>query len=254
MNLNFQKDESLIGNEVYIRTIPSQLDKERDGKPWLAYVGQKTEDKDRTYGKQFESIEQLHLVKFPYYWDKCIHKVFNNHPDFGCVKRDDSIGNDYTNDSDERFIFNCSIEEAKLLLEKAVRIVTGTQCMPVRPQFNPYSYQKRFANKFRVCKGNRFLLAAKCRSGKTLMTYFGCKTAGYRNVLVISYFSSPIEGWINDCYKYDNGYIAIHANNTENPGWVEQLKIAEANKDNYFLITTAQFFADKHKNSNIIKS
>ena len=140
------------------------------------------------------------------------------------------------------------------IVRSSIEKVSGIQCMPVRPPFKPYSYQKKFAEKFVVCKGKRFLLAAKCRSGKTLMTYYACKTAGYRNVLVISYFSSPIEGWIGDCYKFDNGYIAIHANNDKNPGWVEQLKNAEEKGHKYFLITTAQFFDGRHKNANIIKS
>ena len=113
------------------------------------------------------------------------------------------------------------------IVRSSIEKVSGVQCMPVRPPLNPYSYQKRFAEKFCVSKGRRFLLAAKCRSGKTLMTYYACKTAGYCNVLVISYFSSPIDGWIGDCYKFDNGYVAILANNNTNPGRAEHLKKAE---------------------------
>ena len=71
-----------------------------------------------------------------------------------------------------------------------------------RVSLTPNPYQQQFVDKARTDYTD-FLLAAKCRAGKSVMVLSHILDKGHNVSLVVSRFKSPSQSWINDIKTFD---------------------------------------------------
>ena len=66
-------------------------------------------------------------------------------------------------------------------------------------------HQKKFVEKILSSweQWTEFLLFAKCRGGKSIMTLSTIVDAGVKETLIVSRFNSPKQSWFNDCDRFD---------------------------------------------------
>ena len=72
-----------------------------------------------------------------------------------------------------------------------------------KPELTPHKHQKDFLAKAQA-EYLDFLLHAKCRSGKSIMTLLHTKERGYKVTLVVARMNSPKASWRDDSIKYSN--------------------------------------------------
>jgi len=101
----------------------------------------------------------------------------------------------------EEYAFNCSIEEA---IRRVGKVVNGyLHGTPRRDKYEMRPEQKECCDKavdyFR-CGGNRFLINAKPRFGKTFAAYEVMREMGLKKVLILTYKPQVKESW-SECIK-----------------------------------------------------
>ena len=74
----------------------------------------------------------------------------------------------------------------------------------VKEDLNLRTHQEKFVEKilFNWEQWTEFLLFAKCRGGKSIMTLSTIVDAGIKETLIVSRFNSPKQSWFNDCNKF----------------------------------------------------
>jgi hypothetical protein len=75
----------------------------------------------------------------------------------------------------------------------------------------------------------------------------------YQSVLVLSYYSSPIDGWESDAITFNFGRTPIIANSVTNPTWNQQVTRCLETGEHFALIGTVQFFSEDRKNLDCLK-
>ena len=92
-----------------------------------------------------------------------------------------------------------SIDVVKYLIEEKFFIQRTREVLKLRP------HQKNFVKKIisNWEKWKEFLLFAKCRAGKSIMTFSAIVDANVSRTLIVSRFNSPKQSWIEDCEEYD---------------------------------------------------
>lgn len=248
---------------LYMRLQKSSLPfAETGSKPYTTYVGQHTEGSaDRLYDKQFDEIDEPNpRLIINGIWDKDVHKILNHEVPDSIVERYNPAGK-HNHGSDECFRWYVPLRQAYSILCEAVKIAlerkkqTSAAKVILKDQklFDPRPYQESFVTKFCKSTDKFFLLAMKCRSGKTCSAYSAMKKKDYKSVLVLSFYGSPIDGWISDGNQFNFDRVPILADNVRNPTWDEQVRTHIENEINFALIATAQFFSDDKKNIRRLK-
>lgn len=242
-------------NFCYLRIPENSLPyAETASKSWRSFIGM-TEG-TRLYHKQFyEIIEPKPRINITGISDKDVHVELDNISQ-SIVRRCNPKG-DHNHGSDELFEWFVPLEQAYAILMECCQKVLEKKLKSYQSKvfqeqslFFPRPYQEKFVLKFCASTDKYFLLAAKCRSGKTCCAYEAIKRKNYKNALVLSFYGSPIKGWINDGEKYNFNRIPVLADNIRNPTWDEQIKSHIKNGFNYAVVSTAQFFSDDKKNLN----
>tara|TARA_B100001564_G_C20663411_1_gene682609 strand:- start:466 stop:3516 length:3051 start_codon:yes stop_codon:yes gene_type:complete len=92
-----------------------------------------------------------------------------------------------------------TLDSIKSLVEKRFFIKSTKKVLKLRP------HQENFVTKIlsRWEQWKEFLLFAKCRAGKSIMTFSAIVDANVSRTLVVSRFNSPKQSWIEDCQEYD---------------------------------------------------
>ena len=92
-----------------------------------------------------------------------------------------------------------TLDSIKSLVEKKFFIKSTKKVLKLRP------HQENFVTKIlsRWEQWKEFLLFAKCRAGKSIMTFSAIVDANVSRTLVVSRFNSPKQSWIEDCQEYD---------------------------------------------------
>ena len=82
-------------------------------------------------------------------------------------------------------------------------------------------YQREFVAKAQA-EYLEFLLAAKCRAGKSVMVLSHIVDRGHKVSLIVSRFTSPSQSWVTDTKTFDKfeGLVTI---NLKDKGWEDQL-------------------------------
>lgn len=248
---------------LYMRLQESSLPfAETGSKPYNTYIGQHTKGgMDRLYDKQFDRIvEPKPRFIINGIWDKDVHKILHNEVPDTVVQRINPISEN-NRGSDELFRWFVPLEQAYAVLRDAVRTALERKkkesaeknILKDQAFFDPRPYQERFVIKFCESVEKYFLLAMKCRSGKTCSAYAAVQKKNYKNVAVFTFFGSPIEGWVNDAEKFNFDRIPVLADNVRNPNWDKQLAKLIKSDENFALIGTAQFFSEDKKNMRRLK-
>lgn len=247
------KTSSKKQNFCYLRIPENSLPYAKTAsKPWRSFIGM-TEG-IRLYHKQFYGvIEPKSRINITGIIDKDVHVEIDFVSQL-IVRRCNPKG-EHNHGSDELFEWFVPLEQAyailmeccKKALEKKLKNYQS-KVLQEQSLFYPRPYQEKFVLKFCASTDKYFLLAAKCRSGKTCCAYEAIKRNNYKNTLVLSFYGSPIKGWMSDGEKYNFNLIPVLADNVLNPTWDKQIKSHIENGVNYALISTAQFFSDDKKN------
>ena len=92
-----------------------------------------------------------------------------------------------------------SIDVIKYLIEEKFFLQSTKRVLKLRP------HQENFVKKILSGWDNwkEFLLFAKCRAGKSIMTFSAIVDANVSRTLIVSRFNSPKQSWIEDCEEYD---------------------------------------------------
>lgn len=90
-----------------------------------------------------------------------------------------------------------------------------------KPSIQLRDYQHEFVAKAQA-DYLEFLLAAKCRAGKSVMTLSHIKDKGHKVSLIVSRFCSPVQSWREDLIQYNDfdnfAFVSLDDNN-----WQQQL-------------------------------
>lgn len=119
-----------------------------------------------------------------------------------------------------------------------------------KDRVNLRSYQKEFVIKIASAweKYKKFLLFAKCRAGKSVMTLTHVVDAEYKLTLVVSRLNSPAQSWKEDPEKYQNfenlRFVEVGCKN-----WKSDLISYLDNKKQVVLYSTVQYLS---KNPNCL--
>lgn len=114
------------------------------------------------------------------------------------------------------------------------------------------SYQKEFVIKIASAweKYKNFLLFAKCRAGKSVMTLTHVVDAGYKLSLVVSRLNSPAQSWKEDPEKYEN-FENLRFVEVGNKNWKNDLIAYLENDKQIILYSTVQYLS---KNPNCLEN
>ncbi len=257
---NLQKNKKVGNTLLYMRIGENALSYATTGsKPYRTYIGQTNENSvDRLYGKQFyKLVEPKRRIIIGNITDKDVHRVLDCEISDSLVRRINP-GGEHNYGSDELFEWYVPIEQAYSILLNCCRTAQerknkSSSILKDQVSFNSRPYQEKFVDKFNESIGKYFLLAMKCRSGKTCSSYAAMNKKGYKSALVLCFYGSPIQGWMDDAEKFNFNRIPVLADNVKNPTWDQQVANYVENNINYALITTAQFFTDDKKNLNRLK-
>jgi len=121
-----------------------------------------------------------------------------------------------------------------------------------KDKVNLRSYQNEFVIKITSAweKYKNFLLFAKCRSGKSVMTLTHVVEAGYNLTLVVSRLNSPAQSWKEDPEKYENfknlRFVEVGCKN-----WKNDLIAYLENDKQVILYSTVQYLS---KNPNCLEN
>jgi hypothetical protein len=240
-------------NWLYLLVPENELAHAKTGSgPWRGWVGMTMGN--RKYHKQAYKLTQIDsMIDISGLTDNDVHVIMRSRP-VSILKNIEShlLAGEHNHGSAELFEFYCTLKEGYALINECARdakkITFGKMILKDQVTFNAYPYQEKFKLKFCAHTGNYFLLAMKCRSGKTASSYYAMQSMGYQKVLVICYYSSPIDGWESDAITFNFGRTPIMANNVTNPSWDRQVRACLESGEHFALIATAQFFADERKN------
>jgi hypothetical protein len=122
----------------------------------------------------------------------------------------------------ETFKFN---KESGLTLDIIVNMIEKEFFSTISKKKEPLKlrkHQKEFVAKAQA-DYLEFLLFAKCRSGKSVMTLFHIVNKGFKVSLIVSRYSSPIQSWLADSarYSYFNNIVFI---NLKDKNYLEQIE------------------------------
>lgn len=256
--MNTLKERRKSQNWLYLLVPENELAHAKTGsKPWRGWVGMTLGG--RKYHKQSYKLELIKCkIDISGHTDKEVHDKMRARPE-SVLKNIEShiLAGEHNHGSDELFEFYCTLDEAYALISECVVEVKKGKLektiLKDQVLFDPYPYQESFKLKFCAHTGKYFLLAMKCRSGKTASSYYAMQEMNYQNVLVLSYYSSPIDGWENDAIRFKFDRTPIVANSVTNPSWDQQVKKCVDSGEHFSLIATAQFFSDDLKNLDRLK-
>lgn len=152
---------------------------------------------DGDYGKAKQVLNALDSQYIQKAWwenvnvrDRQIHKFLKQLPHL------EQVGQ-------ETFKFN---EESGLTLDIIVDMIEKEFFSTTSEQKEPLKlrkHQKEFVAKAQA-DYLEFLLFAKCRSGKSVMTLSHIVDKGYKVTMIVSRYSSPIQSWKEDSAKYSD--------------------------------------------------
>lgn len=114
------------------------------------------------------------------------------------------------------------------------------------------SYQREFVIKISSAweKYKKFLLFAKCRAGKSVMTLTHVVDAEYKLTLVVSRLNSPAQSWKDDPEKYQN-FVNLRFVEIGNKNWKTDLIAYLDNDKQVILYSTVQYLT---KNPNCLEN
>ena len=95
----------------------------------------------------------------------------------------------------------------------------------VKENFNLRPHQEKFVEKILSNweQWKEFLLFAKCRGGKSIMTLSTIVDAGVKETLIVSRFNSPKQSWFDDCNKFEK-FKNIRVVKLNEDNWVNEYK------------------------------
>lgn len=256
--MNTLKERRQKKNWLYLLVPENELAHAKTGsKPWRGWIGMTLGG--RKYHKQSYKLKLIKCkIDISGHTDKEVHDRMRTIPE-SLLKNIESylLAGEHNHGSDELFEFYCTLDEAYAIICECVTEVKKRKLektvLKDQALFNPYPYQENFKLKFCAHNGKYFLLAMKCRSGKTASSYYAMQAMNYQSVLVLSYYSSPIDGWENDAINFKFDRTPIVANSVTNPTWDQQVKKCVETGEHFSLIATAQFFSDDLKNLDRLK-
>jgi hypothetical protein len=245
-------------NWLYLLVPENELAHAKTGsKPWRGWVGMTLGN--RKYHKQsYKLLLIKSKIDISGHTDKEVHDRMRTRPE-SVLKNIEShvLAGEHNHGSDELFEFYCTLDEAYAILSECVVEIKKDKAerkiFKDQKEFLSYPYQEEFKIKFCKHTGKVFLLAMKCRGGKTASSYYAMQAMNYQRVLVLSYYSSPIDGWESDAITFRFDRTPIVANSVTNPTWDEQVKKCMETGEHFALIATAQFFSEDRKNLDRLK-
>jgi hypothetical protein len=98
------------------------------------------------------------------------------------------------------------------------------------------SYQKEFVAKAQS-EYLEFLLFAKCRAGKSVMTLAHIVDRGFKITLIVSRFTSPFQSWESDPQEYDL-FKNIRLVSLYDSDWIEQIKFWSTQPEIQIILTS----------------
>lgn len=110
-----------------------------------------------------------------------------------------------------------------------------------KPRLKLRKHQKEFLEKINSTweSWKEFLLFAKCRSGKSIMSLYHVLEKGYKVTLIVSRYTSPIQSWRDDLKKYAD-FDNLAFINLADKNWKEQLEYWMSTDKQIILWTTIQ--------------
>ena len=107
-------------------------------------------------------------------------------------------------------------------------------------------YQQQFVDKART-DYDEFLLAAKCRAGKSVMVLSHILDKNYNTSLVVSRFKSPSQSWVNDVKTFDS-FSDMVTVSLSDKNWKEQVEYWSNTDKQVILWSTVQGLVRKLDN------
>jgi len=111
-----------------------------------------------------------------------------------------------------------TIESIQQIIEEQFFLAKNKE----RQVLNLYPYQKEFVAKAQA-DYLEFLLFAKCRAGKSVMTLAHIVSKGFKVSLIVSRFTSPFQSWQSDPQNYDL-FENIRIVSLYDTNWDEQIQ------------------------------
>jgi len=110
-----------------------------------------------------------------------------------------------------------------------------------KPRLKLRKHQKEFIEKINSTweSWKEFLLFAKCRSGKSIMSLYHVLQKGYKVTLIVSRYTSPIQSWRDDLKEYADFDNMVFVNLADK-NWKEQIEYWMNTDKQIILWTTIQ--------------
>lgn len=201
---------------------------------------------DGDYSKlDYVMADQVHeITEIGQATDHAVAKVFLRDPKITRLKEETGVR------SPE--IYRCSEgwDYFQRATTSAIKEVTG-QAKPRRAELNPRPYQQAFADQYATTTGD-FLLAAKCRAGKVVMSMLGFTKAGDQTVLMVSFRKSASNSWFSDpkTFTVFGEWAVVDLHDKDFP---QQIKIAQEDGKRILMIGTVQQFDKRLTTRNELK-
>ena len=190
---------------------------------------------DGDYSKlDYVMADQVHeITEIGFATDHAVAKVFLKDPEITRLKEETGIR------SPE--IYRCAKgwDYFYRATTRAIKEVTG-QAKPRRAEINPRPYQQAYADQYASTTGD-FLLAAKCRAGKVVMSMLGFTKAGDQSVLMVSFRKSASNSWFSDPKNFTifGEWAVVDLHDKDFP---QQIKDAQEDGKRVLMIGTVQQF------------
>ncbi len=188
-------------------TTRSYNDRHKDGDYGKALQVHDVHNSKPYCGAFWEDVPQTRRDNKDKNWDTPIHKWIRILPHF------EQIGQ-------ETFRFN-SNKLSKSMVIKMIEDKWFSQKPRKREGLDLKPHQKEFIAKAQA-EYLEFLLFAKCRAGKSVMTLSHIVYRGFKVSLIVSRFKSPMQSWEEDPAKFEL-FKNVEFINLKDSNWVEQL-------------------------------
>ena len=147
------------------------------------------------YGKQHQVLSVFDSDRIQFGWwvdfdgtDHIIHKWLKNQPHIKCIGQ-------------ETFQFSKNSGLTLDIVKDMIEREFFTSDNAVKSEITLRNHQVNFVNSARH-DYEEFLLFAKCRAGKSIMTLSHIIDRGFKATLIVSRYTSPNQSWREDIQKY----------------------------------------------------
>lgn len=149
------------------------------------------------YGKQHQVLSVFDSDRIQFGWwvdfdgtDHIIHKWLKNQPHIKCIGQ-------------ETFQFSKNSGLTLDIVKDMIEREFFTSDNSVKSEITLRNHQVDFVNSARH-DYDEFLLFAKCRAGKSIMTLSHIIDRGFKATLVVSRYTSPMQSWRDDSKNFTN--------------------------------------------------